>query len=295
MVELEEASDRERWRRDDQTYQPGKNLQWWACSNTKSSFVGCCSVDPCDGAECPDPPEWQEVELGKKDERATSDVIVSTIRSVGPPEAVTSAVVNDDGLLTPTRISIRSTKTVETTITVKPSMESENPWFATLTKHTSTSDGPTIVPPGEPTESSSNGLDPSTTADIIPTTGDAGATPQPSSSDPVGPDSPPDSENAGFGSLPASTRMGVYVGVPVAVAIAAFVFFIFFRRRRRSQGQSSIRDASSPKYDDDKFLPKTTSNPTSPVQSNDGANESEDVFAPFGGQYTCPSSELITF
>ena len=279
MAELEEASDRERRRRGDQTCQPGKNLQWWACSNTKSSFVGCCSVDPCDGTECPDPPEWQQPGLDKKNptpaiEKTTDDSDVTTVMSVGPPVAVTFSTSDDDDDITTTS----ARRTVHTTITVEPTTESENPWFPSPSKHTSTSDEPATDSSSPTTQ-----FDPSSTADVLPTTDNADATPLPSSSGAAGADLPPsDSGNTGFSSLPASTRMGVYVGVPAVVALAALVLFIFIRRRRRSQG-TSMRDASSPNYDDDKFLPKTMGDPTSPGQPVDGSNEPRDVFAPFGG------------
>lgn len=85
--------------------------------------------------------------------------------------------------------------------------------------------------------------------------------------------------------LPTTTIVGIAVGSGTVGLAAIFLLFYFILRHRRSKRGSSVRAASSPKYDDDKFVGTGTSlsQPTALSKSASELNQGDDVFAPFGG------------
>ncbi|KAK7745243.1 hypothetical protein SLS62_009795 [Diatrype stigma] len=136
-------------------------------------------------------------------------------------------------------------------------------------------------------ESSASEITSSITDTLIeadPTGGSQTAPALPSATSP--PDHGASPEAEGEAQLPTPTIVGVSVGCGAGGLLALFGLFWLYRRFARAKRASSVRDASSPKYDDDKFVGTGTSlsRPTGLSKSASELNETDDVFAPFGGR-----------
>lgn len=136
-------------------------------------------------------------------------------------------------------------------------------------------------------ESSASEITSSTTDTLIvadPTAGSQTAPTLPSATRP--PNDGAHTEAEGQAQLATPTIVGVAVGCAAAGLVVLFALFWLYRRFARAKRPSSVRDASSPKYDDDKFVGVGTSlsRPTGLSKSASELNETNDVFAPFGGK-----------
>ncbi len=290
----------------------GDDVAWWRCGNPEGDFVGCCSMDPCDGIECPDPPQWQPLDLGSEDSpspikftgepttarleqrretdsESDSDFITSTITvrattMVGPPVSAEYTWTVDDPITitidTRTSTLINTHATTRASTTTRPSKSS-------TTEETSTSQD--IITEETSIPESSNIY--TTSVSALLTAGTTELTeslPAPSAAT-FSTISSPYMETSEHGAmLQTSTVVGIAVGSSAAGLIVVIFLLLFFRRR--SKRLSSVRAASPPKYDDDKFVGTGTSfsHPTALSDSTSGANEAGDVFAPFGGESLSP-------
>ncbi|RYP07047.1 hypothetical protein DL764_002770 [Monosporascus ibericus] len=263
----------------------GDNLKWWVCSNLLSHFQGCCSIDPCAGAECPDPFEWQHPNFDMSDGTTTTSTKkttrISTIISVGPPVSVPSPT--DDIITTKiTSFDIISGERIPFTTLVATITGGK----VTTIERTTTS---TDVPSSRAVDTV---LTPSIIGDAPTSSAIETALTDPTSSSAAN-NSTSSTGEAEAGPLSSSTIIGISIGSSSAVLLVGCLLFLLIRRRKRSNRAPSVRAASSPRHQDDKFVGMSLSRPTVYTEPTVGVNGDDGIFAPFGGransQRTFPS------
>ncbi|RYO91643.1 hypothetical protein DL762_002081 [Monosporascus cannonballus] len=253
----------------------GDKLKWWACSNPLSHFRGCCSIDPCAGAECPDPIEWQHPNLDLSDDTATTSTEkttrISTRMSVGPPVSVSSSTEHD--IITATIISfdIISGELIPFTTIVITITGSD----VTVERTTTSTDAPT-------SRTIDTILTSSTIEDAPRSSTIKTALTDPTSSSAAN-NSTSSTGEAESGRLSSSAIIGISIGSSSAVLFVGCLIFLLIRRRKRSNRVLSVGAASPPRHHDGKFVGTPLSRPTVSTEPTVGVNGDDDVFAPFGG------------
>ncbi|RYP27714.1 hypothetical protein DL767_007551 [Monosporascus sp. MG133] len=253
----------------------GDNLKWWSCSNPLSHFRGCCSIDPCAGAECPDPIEWQHPNFDISDDTTTTSTKkttrISTVISIGPPVSVPSPIEDDIITTTITSFDIISGERTPFTTIVATITGGK---VTTIERTTTSTDAPT-----------------SRTIDTVLTPSIIGDVPTPSTIETVLTDptsssaantSTSSTGEAEAGPLSSSAIIGISIGSSSAVLLVGCLLFLLIRRRKRSNRAPSVRAASPPRHRDDKFVGMSQSRPTVYTEPTVDVNGDDGVFAPFG-------------
>lgn len=232
--------------------------------------------------------------------RSTLDTTEATIRTtaaVGPAISADPLPTDDDSegsIMTTHRSTL--TRTAKTTVTHPTETTTDEPTDTAtddvIRSSTTTTKEPSSMVTGDITLTVTNSaISEGSTLDVAPvseTSMVAGPTDSSQTITAVSSETSSVTTGANEGEaapLPTTTIVGIAVGSGAAGLAAIFLLFFFVLRHRRSKRASSVRAASSPKYDDDKFVGTGTSlsQPTALSKPISELNEGDDVFAPFGG------------